>query len=218
MGLEGKYQISYGIEESFEEKIARLENLPTTTFSYDFGVNDRNIRFYHLYHGLRFNGIDKLESIIKSGYILCGEDINSEFTSYDGSNKRVICNKDLDNCNEGRYISVIPYIPESIEFQTFVRENIFLELSSDIETLSTFYLTYDDYIRLRKSSIPTKNLYSYALYEYMVRNKIPLDKIISIGIDSSCYVGNLEDTIKRIDAIKEYYGIEIPLKDININK
>ena len=36
-----KYKISYGIVESFDDKIMRLENLPQTTFTDDFNINDK---------------------------------------------------------------------------------------------------------------------------------------------------------------------------------
>ena len=218
MDLDSKYKLSYGVVESYEDKIKRLESFPTTTFAEDCDLNDRNRSFYRLYHGLRFNGVDKLESIIKNGYILCGKEIDNTFKSYDGSLKTIrLNNDDFENCNNGKYISVIPLIPydsNNIEFLTFIRENIFLELSNDIEALSTFYLRYDDYIQLRERNIATKNLYSYALYEYMVKNRIPLNKIISIGIDSDYYIGDAIDTINKVNAIKEYYGIDIPFNDI----
>lgn len=217
MDFDDKYKISYGRVESFDDKIKRLEKLPTTTFTDDFNIDDRNRSYYHLYHGLRFNGIDKLESIIRSGYILCGRDIKQSFQSYDGHEKRIISySDDFENCNRGRYISVIPSTPydyNSIEFLTFIRENIFLELESDLEALSTFFLNFDDYVRLRTSGITTRNLYSYALREYMVENKIPLSKIISIGIDSDYYVGDVMKAIEKVNAIKEYYGINIPFND-----
>ena len=222
MDFDNKYKISYGREETFEEKIKRLEKIPTSTFIDDFNINDRNRRFYRLYHGLRFNGIDKLESIIKSGYILCGKDVKQKFKSYDGDEKRIISYADdIENCNRGRCISVIPSIPydfNNLEFLTFIKENIFLELESDIEALSTFFLTYNDYIKLRASEISTENLYSYALREYMVKNKIPLNKIKSIGIDSNHYVGDVNDAIKKINAIRKYYGLNIPFNDIATKK
>ena len=222
MDFDKKYKISYGIEESFENKIKRLESLPITTFADDFKLNDKNKTFYHLYHGLRFNGIEKLESIIKCGYILCGKDVNDTFKSYDGTNKRIILhNDDFDNCNNGKYISVIPSNPydfNSIEFLTFVKENIFLELSNDVEALSTLYLRYSDYIKLKESQIITKKLYSYSLYEYMVSKRIPLNKIISIGIDSDHYIGDVNDAIMKINAIKNYYGVNIPFIDIGTKR
>lgn len=222
MDLSNKYKLSYGKVELFEDKIKRLEKLPTTTFIDDFNIDDTNKKYYHLYHGLRFNGIDKLESIIKSGYILCGKDIKQKFKSYDGDEKRIITyTNDFENCNGGKYISVIPsnsYDYNNIEFLTFIRENIFLELESNIEAYNTFYLNYDDYTKLRESGIKTRNLYSYALREYMVKKKIPLSKIISIGIDSNYYIGDIMDTIKKINAIKEYYEINIPLNDIGSKK
>ncbi len=222
MNFNNKYKISYGVEESFDEKIERLEKLPTTTFTSDFSINDRNRKYYHLYHGLRFDGVDKLESIIKNGYILCGKDIQPTFQSYDGHEKWITSySDDLENCNRGRYISVIPYDYNNIdnmEFLTFIRENIFLELESDIRALSTFFLYYDDYEKLRLSGITTTNLYSYALCEYMVEDRIPLEKIISIGIDSDHYNGDVMDTIEKVKNIKEYYGIDIPFEDIGHKK
>lgn len=212
-----KYKISYGIVESFDDKIMRLEKLPQTTFTNDFNINDKKKEYFHLYHGLRFNGVDKLESIIQSGYILCGKEIKQTFQSYDGSEKQIISySDDLENCNRGRYISVIPSIPfdyNNLEFSTFIQENLFLELECDIDALSTFFLNFDDYMKLRLSGTSTRKLYSYALREYMVKNKIPLSKIISIGIDSDYYVDDVMDTINKVNAIKEYYGVNIPFYD-----
>ena len=198
--MDYRYDISYGINETFDDKIKRLESLPMESIS-------DNI----LYHGLRFNGVDKFESILKSGFILCGRVVPKSFRSFDGNNKSIILDyHDIENCNNGDYISVMPF-GDNIEYQTFIRENIFLKLSSDIEAICPYYLKYDDYIRLRKSGIQTKNLYSYALHEYMIKESIPIDKILSIGIDTDYFTGDLDKTIKQLEKIKRYYNASIPI-------
>lgn len=220
-----KFEQSYPRDrkESFEERLKRLEKLPTQTFSEEFSQEMEDVaNFFSLYHGIRSfghekTGIDKLESIIQTGYILPGNEINQVFNSYDGTVKYLHHTKyDEEKCNQDRYISVAPFLPfddnNDDEVNTFIKENIHLKLDCSIKAFNTYYLKYDDYIRLRKSKIPTKNFYSYAMREYFVKEPIPIDKILAICIDPTHYRGNLEKTIQEIQNILDYYHVNIPLE------
>lgn len=218
-----KIELSYPQKttESFEEKLKRLEGLPNLTFSEEFSQEiKKDDDFFGLYHGIRSFGheevgLNKLESIIMNGYILCGNEINLEFKSYDGTIKYLHHIKnDIENCNQDCYISVAPilsFYDNDIEVITFIKENIHLKIDCNVKAFNTYYLKHDDYIRLRKLQIPTNNFYSYALKEYFVKEPIPIDKIIAICIDSNYYQGNLKKTIQEIKNMLDYYHISIPV-------
>lgn len=53
-----KYIQSYGIDESFEEKIERLERISQKTYFEELKINKMSSRYkerFPLFHGIRFN-------------------------------------------------------------------------------------------------------------------------------------------------------------------
>ena len=75
--------------EDITRKIEQYEKDPLITYAKRYHLDDEIIDKYgiHLYHGIRFDRLNRLESIIQSGAILCGKEINQVFTSKDGEKK-----------------------------------------------------------------------------------------------------------------------------------
>ena len=203
-----------------KKKLLDLDKEPIKTFKeYRYkGVSDEKINKYGipLYHGIRFDPLERLESIFQSGSILCGKRIKETFTSYDGTVKNIYVYNDEENCNMGKYVSVMPYT-DSYEFDIFVRSNLFFGIKATIDAFKTIHLSYDDYIELRESGIKCNNLYSYAFNEYLVKDEIPLDDVLFIGIDSNYYNGNYEDTVNKVIELMKIYNIKLPFIDVNNN-
>ena len=213
--------ISYIKKETFEEKLKRLEDVPKLRYYEELGLSKEDmdrIDMFHLYHGLRFDSINKLESILQNKIILCGNKVSRTLKSYDGNTKYIYIDNYEDNCNMGEYISVMPYDYDNIEFDIFIRENIFFTLKGSIDAYKTLFLKYDDYCKLKESNIKTSNLYSYAREEYLVKDSISFDDVISIGIDSKKFIGDFNKTTDQIINLMKYYNIDIPLIDFDSNK
>ena len=167
----------------------------------------------NLYHGIRFDSIKKLESIFKTGSILCGRKINQSFESYDGTTKYLYVDSfDSENCNMGKYISVMPYIND-LEFDTFVRENLFFAIKGSIDAFETIHLSYDEYCEIKEKD-KNNNLYSYAHNEYFVKDEISLNDVLYIGIDSKYYNGDYNKTVNDVIELIKAYKIDIPFVDI----
>ena len=201
-----------------KKELLKHENTPLHTYSEILKLSNDEIenRNINLYHGIRFNEINVLESIFQSGYILSSCKIKPSFKSYDGSVK-YLYNYDYDkNCNMGKYVSVLPY-SDNIEFSIFVRQNIFLALKGTIKAYKTIHLSYEDYCDLRQSNYICKNLYSYSKNEYFVKDQISFDDILFIGIDSKYYKGDYNKTISDVMMLMSFYNIQIPFIDINGN-
>ena len=221
MNREQKYELSYSDKyEGINTKLRRLETIETRT--YDEILKSENIEPVEepLYHGLRFDPINKLESIFIDKYILPSREITKEYYSMDGTVHRLIYTSDyLENCNKGKYVSLMPYC-DDIEFDEFIRRTIFLVIRGDIPARETLYLKYDDYIILRKEKIKTKNLYSYAYNEYMI-NKVPLSEVLYIGIDSYRFDTlrcDKRTAIKQVIELLKFYELDIPFYDIATHK
>lgn len=201
------------------DKLARYEKMSLKTYIDYIGLSkdDASRLGIMLYHGIRFDAINRLESIFQTGSILCGNRISSSYKSYDGSRKYLYISSDSDeNCNMGRYISVMPY-EDSLEFDTFVRQNIFFAIKGTIEAYKTIHLSYDDYCELRQSSINYKNLYSYAFNEYLVSDEISLEDVLYIGIDSRYHLDNYDKIVSDVKKLMTVYEITIPFMDIHTN-
>ena len=59
-----------------------------------------------LFHALRFQPLEKLESIIKTGYIFPASQVTRKFSSYDGTIKNIHLYDYDDNCNLGKFVSL----------------------------------------------------------------------------------------------------------------
>ena len=200
-------------------KIVKYEESQLQTYADVIGLPDEEIlkQGKYLYHGIRIDAINTLESIFQDGNILCGNRINSNFISYDGSTKQILIDYNNEqNCNMGKYISVMPEC-DDVEFDAFVRENLFFAIKGTVRALKTKYLPYTEYCDLRKNNI-NDDLYSYACNEYLVKDKISLDDVVFIGIDSCYYNGDYNNTVKSVIDLMNVYKIEIPFIDIKTNK
>ena len=70
-----------------------------STFSDSLGLSDDVIerRCICLYHGIRFDAINRLESIFQTGYILPSNKVKRDFVSYDGTVKYLYISNDSDD-------------------------------------------------------------------------------------------------------------------------
>lgn len=194
-----------------------LEKLKST-FSDSLGLSDDVIERHGicLYHGIRFDAINRLESIFQTGYILPSNKVKREFVSYDGTVKYLYISNDNDeNCNMGKYVSVMPF-EDDMEFKVFVRENLFFAIKGSIKAIKTVHVSYDEYCDI-KNKDECDNYYSYAFNEYFVEKGISLDDVIYIGIDSSYFNGNYDKIVEAVINLINIYKINIPFVDKRTN-
>lgn len=196
-----------------ERKIVQLEEEPMITFQEEHGITEEMCLYEQdkfLYHGIRLgNQLEILEKILRDKKILAGKYIDGYY-HYD------------DNCNDGEYISLINY-SDSLEFETFIRNNICFVINPLIEAYKTKYLQCDEWDYMKKNNLPVKNRYSYARYEYQVKDQIPLEQVRAIGISGRylLYI-KLTQGYEKADRYKqqiidllEKYSIELPIVDID---
>ena len=216
--------MAYFSNEEIDFKIDEYEKTPMKTYfeAYSLDSNDeRYIKRFSLYHGLRDDYLAKLESIFQSKFILCGKKVPTHFISYDGTEKRIsIDYNDIDNCNQGDYISVMPYEPgddnfSELLFNAFIKERLFLVLKGNLPAMQTFYLDYSQYCRIvrQREEKQLKKLYSYGLGEYMVKDAISIDNILAVGINSRFFVGDYDSTVEQVINLLKHYEINIPFLD-----
>ncbi len=189
------------------------------TFSKIYGLSNERIERcgVSLYHGIRFDALNRLESIFQSGYILPSSKVNNKFTSYDGITKYLYISNDLDeNCNMGKYVSVMPY-EDDLEFRVFVKENIFFAIKASIKAYETKHVSFNEFTNI-KDKDKKEVFYSYAFNEYFVEDGISLNDVNYIGIDSSYFNGNLKETIDEVINLIKHYKINIPFIDEYTNK
>lgn len=171
-----------------------------------------------LFHALRFQPLEKLESIIKTGYIFPASQVTRKFSSYDGTIKNIHLYDYDDNCNLGKFVSLMPDEEESLEFMGFIKSNLFLELKRHIPVFKPIYLSYSDYSLLIKYSIKTNLIYSYSLYELMTNKPISFDFVRNIGVYSNYYDGDISSLISSVKSIMDYYALTIPFYDYSTDE
>ena len=219
-----------------KEKIDNYEQEEQLTFRELYHLNESVYKrpeidvfsyYAYLYHGIRYTPLTTIESIFQDKEIRCGKKVKKELISYDNTCKSIIIGDfGSENCNKGEYVSVTPYEEldisspsiESREFSIFIRENPFFIIKGYIEARETFNISYDEYIILRKSRVKTKNLYSCAHSEYLVKDYISLDDVVAIGIDYRFLSKNNNYLIAAIINLMKIYQIQIPFIDIYSNK
>jgi len=171
-----------------------------------------------LFHSLRFQPLEKLESIIQTGFIYPGSQVVRKFLSYDGTIKNIQLYNYDDNCNLGKYISLMPYEEDSMEFAGLIKPYLFLEFKRHISVFKPIYLSYSDYNLLMNSNINTNLIYSYSLYELMTNKPISFDFINNIGVYSNYYDGNISSLISSVKSIMDYYNLTIPFYDYSMEE
>lgn len=158
---------------------------------------------FFLYHGLRYQDwLDNLKGIFEKGKILAGKYIDG-YINYTG------------NCNCGEYVSLARY-EYSPEFRQFVGCRVSLIISPFVEAYQTIYLSFEEWVNLKKSNISVKNRYSYMLNEYQVKDWITLDMVRGIGIPYSYlirekWVEKTEELIQYIIDLMDNYNILLPI-------
>ena len=134
-------------------------------------VTDISNPYFFLYHGVRMDSEHELfESILSDREIKCANKIGF----YRGF--------DSDNCNEGKYISLIHYSGDDydIEFKTFIEENVSFIISPKLNPLKCKYLPFDEWEKIKKKLPKTKHRYSYAREEYQYPDSISLDYVVGV--------------------------------------
>ena len=192
------------------------ENRVKRTFSEKYRLSAERIEKYgfNLYHGIRFDDINRLESILQTGAILPSSKIKDSFVSFDGTVKDLYiwCDSD-ENCNRGKFVSVMPD-EDDLEFRVFVREHIFFAIKGSIKAYETTHVSYDEYCEIKDKS---EDYYSYAFNEYFVPEGVSLDDVLYIGIDSRFYSGDYEKTVEDVINLLKVYKKSIPFKDVHDN-
>lgn len=172
-----------------------------------------NLETRKVLHGIRFDRISRLESILINKKVLPLNDIPNKYESIDGTTHYLNIFNYEDNCNHGKYISVTLYSKDSFEDMIYIDENIFLVFQGNIEVIKPIRVPYEKYLLHHNDKL----IYSYSNIEYLVEDEFPLSKCIMIGINSSYYAGKDEDIEKIINLLR-IYDIDIPFKDIGIGK
>ena len=206
------------MDATLDGRGGKMKKKLKSTFSDSLGLSDDVIerRCICLYHGIRFDAINRLESIFQTGYILPSNKVKRDFVSYDGTVKYLYISNDSDeNCNMGTYVSVMPY-EDDLEFKLFVRETLFFAIKGTIKAFETTHVSYDEYYD-KKNKDECDDYYSYAFNEYFVENDISLDDVIYIGIDSSYFNGNYDKIVEDVINLINVYEIDIPLVDERTN-
>lgn len=78
------------------------------------------------------------------------------------------------------------------------------------------YLSFDEWLNIKKSNISLKNRYSYMLNEYQVKDWINLDMVRAIGIPYSQFIREkgieeMEEIIQHIIELMDNYNILLPI-------
>lgn len=205
---------SYGREETLDEKIERLESQENLSFSLIRNISPDD-EYNLLYHGIRFDQINRLEGIFKFGKVFSGKRVPKFYESSTGEEKELfILDYGNENANKGEYVSVMPYEINSLEFKTFIAKYVYLAFKGNIPAVKAHYLPYNEYDKVSKKN-NLKRLYSYAEDEYMVKDEIDLDNLAFIGVNF-CYQS--DDEIDKIIDLMKYYEIKAPLIEHNTHK
>lgn len=158
-----------------------------------------------LYHGIRFqNHLEKLENIFKMQKLLAGKYIEG-YMNYG------------DNCNKGEYVSLLKWMEyTSLEYRTFIFENISLIISPKVNAIETKYLSIEDWIKIK--NLELNNLYSYMRGECLVKDFIPLNYVKAVGVPYTywCNINKEELAINLLNdliALMDEYEVMLPIVD-----
>lgn len=177
-GLESSYHLNEFVAKiSSYDKYDRYDQSEPYKFSETQPSINEVPRLCHvscfLYHGIRFqNYLEKLESIFAKKAILASKFIDNSFT-YE------------DNCNDGEYVSLLE-IDDAFKYdamyEAFIRPNITLVVSPFCEAYNTIFVPFHEWEEIRNSGRTFKNRFSYGKNEYQVKDFVPLDQIVAIGV------------------------------------
>jgi len=189
-------------------KLELTKNDTTNQFN-EYDISDELPFIYiqdYLYHGIRFQKhLEKLESILKDKKILAG--IHQENYSFYS-----------DNCNKGRFVSLLKYTDNHLEYKTFIEENISLLVSPAIDAIITKYISYEEWLYIQTNQINLKNHYSYMHGECFVKDYIDISYIKAIGIPYYELTNQGQKEIANnliidINNLMIKYNIKLPLVD-----
>jgi len=168
---------------------------------------DRFNPYAFLYHGIRFDeNLKKLEKILKDKKILAGKYIDGYYNY-------------SDNANKGEYVSMTRYSEERISgFDVFVKTNICFLISVDCNAILTKYVDYNTWDKIKDKE--TKNLYSYMLGEFMLKDFVSFEFVKAIGVPYKYLVLSkgkeyADDVLAKIEQLMKKYEINLKVVDTN---
>lgn len=89
-----------------------------------------------------------------------------------------------------------------------------------VEAYKTIYVPVETWEYIQNMNLSLKNRYSYAYHEYQVKDRIPVDMIMAVGIpyfDILLHQGreNVWALTSSIHNLLTHYEVSIPIVDIN---
>lgn len=161
-----------------------------------------------LLHGLRYaDPLKYLEGIFQAKKILAGKYLDYRFF-----------NQDIDNCNEGEYVSLLESTPnETLEYSAFIKPYICLFVKPLANAYKAHYISESDFRALKEAKIELKNRYSTIHYEYQVKDFISLDDVVAIGLPRIAFIKNGLEYASSVEnaifSLMDKYDVDIPLVD-----
>lgn len=157
------------------ERLYKLDKEPPKRFidinPYIKKEPDIRDEYAFLYHGIRSQEyLEKFISILKAKKIYAGIYLDS----YYGYS---------DNCNEGKYVSLLELSEESAnEFSVFIEPNVTFLVSPFIDAYKTIYIPFDLWSYMKEVNVEFVNRFSYASGEYHIKDCVDLSYVRAIGI------------------------------------
>ena len=200
------------ISDQLQKKIDFYESLPVLSFldihpeaNFDYIRNSYfNFGCYSLFDSFLFHGVrldknlEKFESILKHGKILAGNQVSTYHPYY-------------ENCNEGKYVSLLELNNESlIEVDAFLEYNITFVVKPTSRAIKTLFVNdfeWDEIKENQGSFDKFHQRYSSIDGEYQIKDSISLDEdILGIYIPVNSEFRNNEG-LSVYDLLKKYnYG------------
>lgn len=219
-GLENPYHLNEFVANvSSYDKYDRYDQSEPYKFSETQPSINEVPRLCHiscfLYHGIRFqNYLEKLEKIFEKRAILASKYIDNCF-SYE------------DNCNDGEYVSLLeiddPWEYDAM-YEAFIRTNITLVVSPFCEAYNTIFVSFHEWEEIRNSGRTFKNRFSYGKNEYQVKDYVPIDQVVAIGVPFLYLTCNRSEEyakklLEDVIMLMHKYELDLPVIDTsNYNK
>lgn len=202
-------KIPYEIQKLEQERIFKSKEFVEYVYDDESELTIKDVGRL-LYHGIRFQRyLEKLENIFKDKCIYAGKYMNYDY----------MCSS--DNCNKGEYVSLMSGIDyDTLEFETFILPNITLVVSPYVDAQLAQYVPYEMWLDIQENNYDLKHLYSYARGEYMVPIKIPMNKIMAVGLSTAHL--KLRDTtysdkiLEDIKKLMNQYDIDLPIVETKL--
>ena len=197
------------IKSDLPREVCELEKENTETSKDVFYLADYDEERFNpyafLYHGIRFDeNLRKLEKILKDRKILAGKHIDGYYNY-------------SDNANKGEYVSMTRYSEKRISgFDVFVKTNVCFLISIECNAILAKCVDYNTWEKIKDKK--TKNLYSYMLEEFMLKDFVPFEFVKAIGVPYKYLVLNkgkeyADDVLMKIEQLMGKYGINLKVVD-----